>query len=73
MRKRVMAFREVYQIFSDVWRLYRKYAGGSLTESECREAVEAAEQLRKKYHSILADEVLTAAMCELSRIAKNKL
>lgn len=72
MQKRVMAFREVYQMFSDVWSLYRKYAGGSLAENECREAVEAAEQLRKKYHSILVNEVLTAVMCELLRIAKNK-
>lgn len=72
MRKRIMEFREVYQMFSDIWSLYRKYAGGSLTESECREAVEAAELLRKKYNSILVNEILTAVMCELSRIAKSK-
>ncbi len=72
MKQGVMAFREVYQMFMDIWSLYRKYANSSLADKECRDAVDAAEQLRKKYNSIFADEILTAVMCELSRIAKNK-
>ncbi len=72
MKNRVMVFRDVYQMFLDIWSLYRKYANGSLADKECKGAVEAAEQLRKKYNSTFADEVLTAVMCELSRIVKNK-
>lgn len=72
MKNGVMAFRDVYRMFLDIWNLYRKYADSRLTDKECREAVEVAEQLRKKYNSTFADEILTAVMCELSRIAKKK-
>ena len=72
MKNRIMAFRDVYRMFLDIWNLYRKYADSSLTDKECREAVEEAERLRKKYNSTFANEVLTAVMCELSRTAKLK-
>lgn len=72
MKNRIMAFRDVYLMFLDIWNLYRKYASSSLRDRECKEAVEEAERLREKYNSIFADEILTAVMCELSRIAKNK-
>ncbi len=72
MKNGVMAFRDTYQMFLDMWKLYRKYANSSLAGKECRDAIDAAEQLRKKYNSIFANEILTAVMCELSRIAKNK-
>lgn len=70
MKNRIMAFRDTYQLFLDSWGLYRKYADGSLTDKECREAVEEADRLRKKYNSTFANEILAAVMCELSRIAK---
>lgn len=72
MMKKVMAFRDAYQMFMDTWKLYRKYADSRLDEEDCRMAVEDAERLRATHKSIFASEVLTAVMCELSRITKNK-
>lgn len=72
MKKNIMAFREVYQMFLDIWSLYRKYACSNLRDNECREAVEEAERLSKKHNSELGNDVLTAVMYELSRIAKTK-
>lgn len=67
-----MAFRDVYQMFLDIWRLYQKYANSNLTDSECEKAIENAELLRGKYNAVFTNEILTAVMSELSRIAKLK-
>lgn len=72
MKKNIMAFREVYQMFLDIWSLYRKYACSNLRDNECSEAAKEAEQLSEKYNSEFGNEILTAVMCELSRIAKKR-
>ena len=35
MKIKIMAFREVYKLFVDVWELYRKYGARRLDDAEC--------------------------------------
>lgn len=72
MKNKFMTFREVYYLFREAWFLYRKYAVCSLTDRELEQLLEDVEQIRIKYHTPFANEILVAVMNELSRIAKWK-
>lgn len=70
MRIQRMAFRDVYQLFTDSWRLYQKYAARRLSEQECEQIVSEVEKLREKYNSDLAKDILIAVLRELEKGAK---
>lgn len=67
MRIQRMAFRDVYQLFTDCWRLYQKYAARRLVEQECEQIVQEVERLREKYNSDLAKDILIAVLRELEK------
>ena len=67
MRIQRMAFRDVYQLFTDCWRLYQKYAARRLVEQECEQIMQEAERLREKYNSDLAKDILIAVLRELEK------
>ena len=70
MRIQSMAFRDVYQLFTDCWRLYQKYAARRLSEQECKQIMQEVERLREKYNSDLAKDILIAVLRELEKGAK---
>lgn len=67
MRIQRMAFRDVYQLFTDCWRLYQKYAARRLVEQECEQIMQEVERLREKYNSDLAKDILIAMLRELEK------
>ena len=67
MRIQRMAFRDVYQLFTDCWRLYQKYAARRLVEQECEQIMQEVERLREKYNSDLAKDILIAVLKELEK------
>lgn len=70
MRIQRMAFRDVYQLFTDCWRLYQKYAARRLSEQECEQIMQEVERLREKYNSDLAKDILIALLRELEKCDK---
>lgn len=72
MKNKIMAFRDVYKLFLDVWSLYRRYAVTDLSDIECDQVQEEADQIRKKYDSVLANDILIAVIRELSKLEKMK-
>lgn len=67
MRIQRMAFRDVYQLLTDCWRLYQKYAARRLVEQECEQIMQEVERLREKYNSDLAKDILIAVLRELEK------
>lgn len=67
MRIQRMAFRDVYQLFTDCWRLYQKYVARRLVEQECEQIMQEVERLREKYNSDLAKDILIAVLRELEK------
>ena len=67
MRIQRMAFRDVYQLFTECWRLYQKYAARRLVEQECEQIMQEVERLREKYNSDLAKDILIAVLRELEK------
>ena len=67
MRIQRMAFRDVYQLFTNCWRLYQKYAARRLVEQECEQIMQEVERLREKYNSDLAKDILIAVLRELEK------
>lgn len=72
MKNKIMAFRDVYILFLDVWSLYQKYSVTNLSDTECVQLQEEVAQIQQKYNSTLANDILVAMLGELSRLAKIK-
>ena len=72
MKSKIMAFRDVHKLFLDAWSLYRRYAVTDLSDIECDQVQEEADQIRKRYDSVLANDILIAVIRELSKLAKMK-
>lgn len=53
MKIKTMAFREVYNLFVDVWELYRKYGARRLDDAECEAMTREADAINEKYQSDL--------------------
>ena len=66
MKIKTMAFREVYNLFVDVWELYRKYGARRLDDAEC-------EAINEKYQSDLAKDMLVSVIREVSKDARMKI
>lgn len=49
MKIKTMAFREVYNLFVDVWELYRKYGARRLDDAECEAMTREADAINEKY------------------------
>lgn len=72
MKNKIMAFRDAHKLFLDAWSLYRRYAVTDLSDIECDQVQEEADQIRKIYDSVLANDILIAVIRELSKLAKMK-
>ena len=72
MKIKIMAFREVYKLFVDVWMLYRKYGARSLSDVECEMMAQDADVINKKYQSDLAKDLSVSVIREVSKGARLK-
>ncbi|MDD3404093.1 MAG: hypothetical protein PHQ72_12185 [Hespellia sp.] len=67
----MMGFMEAARLFEDCWKVYRKYFGRRLSESEWDELTEATSDICKKYNSqSFACDLLLAVISEIERINK---
>lgn len=69
-----MGFKQVFELFSDCWGLYRRYAVSDLNEESLKSFVSETEELyRNKYgRDELAKEMLLAVSGEIDRIERRK-
>lgn len=70
MKMQRMAFRDVYRLLADCWRLYQRYAARKLSDKECKQIMMDADRIRKEYDSDLAKDLLIAILRELEKGAK---
>lgn len=73
MEIKIMAFREVYKLFVDVWELYRKYSARRLDDAECEAMVQEADAINEKYQSDLAKDMLVSVIREVSKDARMRV
>ena len=73
MKIKTMAFREVYNLFVDVWELYRKYSARRLDDAECEAMAQEADAINEKYQSDLAKDMLVSVIREVSKDARMKI
>lgn len=73
MKIKTMAFREVYNLFVDVWELYRKYGARRLDDEECEAMTREADAINEKYQSDLAKDMLVSVIREVSKDARMKI
>lgn len=67
---RYMAFKQLYDFLSDVWKLYAGYAVGDLTDKQLEAFQKEVEQIRQKYEGYpFVREVLVSLIEEVGRIA----
>lgn len=67
----MMAVQQVFSLFSDVWQLYRSFAGRKLTEAEKEDFINQAGRIGKKYSwELLAKDVIAAVYREIDRQVK---
>lgn len=67
----MMGFLEAAKLFSDSWRLYRKYYGQEKNRKMWEQLVEEAEALYGKYgKQPFAKEIMVAVVSEIERIDK---
>ena len=73
MKIKTMAFREVYNLFVDVWELYRKYGARRLDDAEFEAMTREADAINEKYQSDLAKDMLVSVIREVSKDARMKI
>lgn len=70
---RYMAFKQMHEFLSDVWKLYAGYAVSNLTDKQLEDFQVEVEQIRQKYKGYpFATEVLVSLIEEIGRIADIK-
>lgn len=70
---RYMAFKQLHDFLSDVWKLYAGYAVSNLTDKKLEAFRVEVEQIRQKYKGYpFATEVLVSLVEEIGRIADVK-
>lgn len=70
---RHMAFKQLHEFLSDVWKLYARYAAGDLTGKQLEDFQTEVKQIRQKYKGYpFATEVLVSLIEEVGRVANVK-
>ena len=70
---RYMAFQQLHDFLSDVWKLYARYAEGALTDKQLEDFQTEVELIRQKYKGYpFVREVLVSLIEEVGRIADAK-
>ena len=70
---RYMAFKQLHDFLSDVWKLYAGYAVGNLTDKQLEDFQTEVELIRQKYKGYpFVREVLVSLIEEVGRIANAK-
>lgn len=57
---------QAYNLFVDVWRLYKKYCR-KLNDSELNELSSQAERIYKKYNCDFAKNIVLEVVCEIEK------
>ena len=65
-----MAIKQEYELFTAVWRLYRKYSEQPVIDWD--KVVEEVDTLQARYKTVLCKDLLLAALCELERKDKDE-
>lgn len=67
---RHMAFKQLHDFLSDVWKLYARYAAEDLTDKQLEDFQTEVELIRQKYKGYpFVREVLVSLIEEMGRIA----
>lgn len=70
---RHMAFKQLHDFLSDVWKLYARYAAEDLTDKQLEDFQTEVELIRQKYKGYpFVREVLVSLIKEVGRIADAK-
>lgn len=65
-----MTIKQDYDLFTDVWRLYRKYSEQPVINWDV--VVEEVDTLQARYKTVLCKDLLLAALYELERKDKDE-
>lgn len=69
----MMGIRQVFELFSDVWHLYRKYAASDLGEKDLDGFTAEAGKISRKYgREPMAKELTMTVVHEIDRIERAK-
>ena len=70
---RYMAFKQMHDFLSDVWKLYARYAAGDLNDKQLEDFQTEVELIRQKYKGYpFVREVLVSLIEEVGRVADVK-
>lgn len=58
---------QVYNLFVDAWRLYRKYAR-KLNDLELEELVHHSDRVYEKYETDFAKKIIVEVQCEINKM-----
>lgn len=63
----IMSFRLAWQMFGEIWKLYKKYAVRKLTDEELEQFVLEASKIHEKYKYPFTRELVLAVIGEIER------
>ena len=64
---RIMSFTQAWNMFREVWNLYKKYALRKLNENEIEELVFETGKIQEKYKYPFTKDIVVAVVLELER------
>ena len=70
MKNRIMSITETFQLFVDMWKLYKKYAGRKLNDTEMDNFRDESMKIHTRYQTALAKEFILAVNNEIDRTLK---
>lgn len=68
---RIMSYMLAWQMFGDVWKLYKKYAVRKLNEDELEQLMYEAGKIHEKFKYPFTKELLMAVIGEIERSVKH--
>lgn len=67
----IMSYMLAWQMFGDVWKLYKKYAVRKLNEDELEQLMYEASKIHEKFKYPFTKELLIAVIGEIERSVKH--
>ena len=66
-----MSFKDAWQMFSEVWKLYKRYAVRELNEVELENFTRAAEKVYQRYKKPFTKDIVVAVIGEIERSVRH--
>lgn len=64
--------RDIYNMFTDIWKLYRKYYNRLNTDDDWEAVIEEVGATNKKYNTLFCRELLVCLLNEFDRLEKER-